>query len=516
MIHRLLLAGSVPLWLAACQTTTHPEATLRKEEPTVPTGSLIPSARGVTFATFLGGSGIDVLRDVAEGPGGRLYVVGGSQLGDFPVSGGFDVTFGGGGDAVIAAFNVSGERLWATYLGEAGSDEALAVEVAPDGSLIIAGRTGPGLPGVRAGFQSEFGGGGEGIHGPQDGFVCRISSDGRQLYWCSYLGTGDDLGISDVAVDAQGAIYLAASTESGELPPAWFAGGMRQQPKNGRDGLLLKVSANGWKVEWATYIAGKGEESADPSVRVAANGDVIFATATNSTDLPTTPGVAQAKLRGTTDAWIGRFNSDGTLLWGSYYGGTGAEIPASHGLWVDRFGRVYLAGSTTSRNLPGVVGGFQPTFGGLGIAPLTRSQTMRGDGFVALIGAGGRAVMAATYLGGTGADGIEGLSVDINGVVWVSGSTYSRDFRISAGAHQQYLSGGRDGFTAALGPNLDELVYATYLGTAADDGATAIVGRMFGGALVVGAVSGETFPTMGAAQPVYGGNVSDGVVVGIR
>lgn len=510
VIHRLLVAGSIPLWLAACQTATHPEATVRKPEPTAPTGSLIPSSRGVTFATFLGGSGIDGLRDVAEGPAGRLYVVGGSQQGDFPASGGFDATFGGGGDAVIAAFSMSGQRLWATYLGAAGSEEALAIEVAPDGSLIVAGRAGPGLPGVKAGFQPEFGG------GAQDGFVCRISSDGRQLYWCSYLGTGDDLAVSDVAVDAQGSIYLAASTESGQLPASWFARGMQQRRKAGRDGLLLKVTANGWKVEWATYVAGRGQESADPSVRVAPNGDVIFATATNSTDLPTTTSVAQAKLRGATDAWVGRFNREGIMLWGTYYGGSGADVPTSHGVWIDRFGRVYLAGSTTSRNLPGIVGGFQPTFGGLGISPFTRGQAVRGDGFVALLGAGGRAVMAATFLGGSGADGIEGLSLDINGVVWVSGSTYSRDFRVSAGAHQQNLTGGRDGFTAAFSPNLDQLVYATYLGTAADDGATAVVGRMFGGASVVGAVSNESFPTMGAAQPKYGGNLSDGVVVGIR
>ena len=516
VMQRLLLAGSAAVVLAACQTTTHPEPTVRKPEPTAPTGSLIPSARGVSFATFLGGNGIDVLRDVAEGPGGRLYVVGGSQQGDFPVSGGFDATFGGGGDAVIAAFSVSGQRLWATYLGDAGSDEAMAIEVAPDGSLIVAGRAGPGLPGVRGGFQPEFGGGGEGSHGAQDGFVCRISSDGRQLYWCSYLGTGDDLAISDVAVDAQGAIYLAASNESGQLPREWFAKGMQSRRKGGRDGLLVKVTPNGWKVDWATYIAGKGQESADASVRVAPNGDVIYATATNSTDLPVTSGVSQPKLRGVTDAWVGRFNTQGTLLWGTYYGGSGADVPTSHGLSIDRFGRIYLAGSTTSRSLPGVTGGFQPSFGGLGIAPVSRAQVVRGDGFVALLGAGGRAVMAATFLGGSAADGIEGLSVDVNGVVWVSGSTYSRDFRVSAGAHQQNLNGGRDGFAAAFAPNLDQLVFATYLGTADDDGATAVVGRMFGGALVVGAVSNASFPTMGAAQPKYGGNLSDGLVVGIR
>lgn len=516
VIQRLLIAGSVPLWLAACQTTTHPDPTLRKTEPTAPTGGLIPSARGVTFATFLGGSGIDVLRDVAEGPAGRLYVVGGSQLGDFPASGGFDATFGGGGDAVIAAFSVSGERLWATYLGGAGSEEALAVEVAPDGSLIVAGRAGPGLPGVKAGFQSEFGGGGAGVHGAQDGFVCRISSDGRQLYWCSYLGTGDDLAISDVALDAQGAIYLAASSESGQLPVEWFARGMRPSRKAGRDGLLVKVTPNGWKVEWATYVGGKGQESADPSVRVAPNGEVVFAIATNSTDLPVTTSPVQARLRGATDAWVGRFRSDGGLRWGTYYGGSGADVPTSHGVWLDRFGRVYLAGSTTSRDLPGVASGFQKTFGGLGVTPLTREQAVRGDGFVALLGAGGHSIMGATYLGGSRADGIEGLSVDFNGVVWVSGSTYSRDFRVTTGAHQPILTGGRDGFAAAFSSNLDQLVYATYLGTAEDDQASAIVGRMLGGALVAGSVSSASFPTMGAAQPKYGGNVSDGVVVGIR
>lgn len=508
---RLLMVGSIALVAAGCQTTTHPDATVRKPEPTAPTSRLIPSARGVTFATFLGGSGIDVLRDGAEGPGARLYVVGGSEAGNFPVKGGFDATFGGAGDAVIAAFSVSGQRLWASYLGAAGSDEALAIEVAPDGSLIVAGRAGPGLP-VQAGFQTEFGGGNAG----QDGFVCRISADGRQLYWCSYLGTDDDLAISDLAIDADGSIYLAASSESGQLPSEWFTGRMQSRRKQGRDGLLVKVAPGGWKVEWATYIGGRGEEADNPSVRVAPNGDVLFATATTSSDMPVTKLVAQSKLKGATDAWLGRFDREGKLLWGTYYGGSGADQPSNHGLAVDRFGRIYLAGSTTSRSLPGLTRGWQPTFGGLGIGPLTRGQTVRGDGFVALLGARGLTAVAATFVGGSKGDGIDGLGVDFNGVVWISGSTYSQDFAVSAGAHQQHLTGGRDGFAMALSPNLDQLVYATFLGTTADDGATSVVGRLAGGAMVVGAVSSQAFPTMSASQPMYGGNASDGVVVGIR
>ncbi|MFN0179500.1 MAG: SBBP repeat-containing protein [Gemmatimonadales bacterium] len=496
--------------LSACNDTTPPdgEPTRRTTQQTDIT-PLVPSSRGVSFATYLGGAGVDMLRDIAEGPGGRLYVAGSNTSGSFPVFGGFDQSFAGGGDGVVAALTTGGQRVWSTYFGARGVDEVLAIEVAPDGGLIVAGRAGPDLPGVSSGFQTTYGG------GFQDGFVCRLSADGRLLYWCSYLGTGDDHGISDVAVDPAGYIYVVAGTERGDLPQAWFKRGMSSVRKGGKDAVLLKVAPNGSTVVWATYLGGRGQEIGSPTVRATPAGEVIVALTTNSSDLPTTPDAVQRSLRGMTDVWVARFNRDGALVFGTYLGGSGSERVGAHGLAIDRFGRVLVAGSTTSATLAGAANGFQSAFGGLGVSPLGRDLEIRGDGFVTMLSQTGRSIVASTYVGGKGADGIEAVSVDVNGVVWLSGATYSANFATTAGAHQPGHSGDRDGFVVALSRELKDLVYSTFLGTASEDAARAIVGRSVGGALVAGSVSGAAFPTMGALQPSYGGTL-DGLVVGIR
>ncbi|MBM4188133.1 MAG: hypothetical protein FJ206_12585 [Gemmatimonadetes bacterium] len=461
----------------------------------------------MSFATYLGGVGVETLRDVAEGHGGRLYVVGGNSTGSFPVFGGFDLTFGGNGDGVLAALTPTGQRLWSTYFGAGGSDEVTAVEIAPDGSLVVAGRAGPNLPGAQSGFQAGFGG------GQQDGFICRRSSDGRLLYWCSYLGTGDDHAVHDIAVDGRGFIYVVAGVERGGFPAAWFRRGMWSARRGGKDLLLMKLSPNGSGIVWATYLGGRGDE-VNATVRANESGEALVALTTASRELPTTPDAAQRRFGGQTDIWVARFNAEGAFVFGTYLGGSGLDAVGSHGLAIDHYGRYLVAGSTTTARLAGSARGFQTAFAGGGRSP-SPDLPIHGDGFVTLLSQGGRDIIATSYLGGSAADGVEAVSVDVNRVVWLTGATHSTNFRATSGAHQAAVSGGRDGFVVGATGDLKQLIYASLLGSEADDAGLSIAGRWDGGAFVAGSISGANFPTMGAVQSRHGGTV-DGLVVGIR
>lgn len=108
---------------------------------------------------------------------------------------------------------------------------------------------------------------------------------------------------------------------------------------------------------------------------------------------------------------------DPTISYSTYFGGTGSETAPS--IAVNGNGFIYLAGSTTSTDLPKTANAFQSTLNGAqNIFVLEIDPTIAGAGGVAYL----------TYLGGSGTDASVGLAVDNGGNVFVAGSTTSANF----------------------------------------------------------------------------------------
>ena len=165
---------------------------------------------------------------------------------------------------------------------------------------------------------------------------------------------------------------------------------------------------------------------------VDAFGDPHIAVTTSSANLPVTAEDVQARLAGKTDVYLAKFSRQGwRLLYATYYGGSGEDSAGYDGgsLKVDDQGRLYLAGFTDSADLPTETP-VQRRFGG-GDA----------DGFVAVIDSRKSALEFATYVGGSGRDLLEGLSISSQGGVWASGLTASRDL-LTTGGLQPAHGGG--------------------------------------------------------------------------
>jgi len=108
---------------------------------------------------------------------------------------------------------------------------------------------------------------------------------------------------------------------------------------------------------------------------------------------------------------------DPTISYSTYFGGTGSETSPS--IAVNGNGFIYLAGSTTSTDLPKTANALQSTLNGAqNIFILEIDPTIAGPGGVAYL----------TYLGGSGTDTSVGLAVDNGGNVFVAGSTTSANF----------------------------------------------------------------------------------------
>jgi hypothetical protein len=179
---------------------------------------------------------------------------------------------------------------------------------------------------------------------------------------------------------------------------------------------------------------------------------------------------------------------DPALSQSTYFGGS--RFDAAAAAHVDASGNLYIAGATSSPDLPS--------------GPLNRPLSRGTDAFVAKFNAAGQ-LLFVTYLGGQAEDRATGLIVDTYGSVWITGWTSSSDFPIQS-ARQTNFKGSRDAFIAVLSGNGDTLYMSTYYGGLGSDMANAIATDVSRSHIyIVGETDSADFPILNALQPTLRG-----------
>lgn len=462
------------------------------------------SAAEISFSTFLGGSEWEHARDVYVDDSGFVYVVGGTRSGDFPTTNnafqtmhdktGDKVGSGGYCDAFVSKFDAAGKLIWSSLLGGPNYDRAYAVEVDPQGYVYVAGRAGPGFPVTEDAFQPNFRGADGGIYGSQNGFVVKINPEGTEIVWASYVGVG--LLCRDIAVDEVGDVYLPTSYRGkGPLPPkSWFRGAFQPTPGGGSDSGALKVTTDGRRVVWATWLGGNRLEVPNAGIRIDSQKNVFLNLTTESIDLPTTEGAHDRSHNGGKDAYIAKLSPDGSrLIYGTYFGGAGNEFGNStHSMAIDQQGNAYLVNSSDKADMPITTGVFQAQLNGKrNIVAAKFSPT--------------GALLLCTYLGGNDVDGIDGVYANDQGEVFFAGTTSSTDFPTTTGALQSRNAGKNDAFVVGLNSDFSQLKYSSYLGGKSYDyGRSCFVDKQ-GAFYLVGSTNGPGWPGVRPVQEKFAG-----------
>ncbi len=193
---------------------------------------------------------------------------------------------------------------------------------------------------------------------------------------------------------------------------------------------------------------------------------------------PVSPGAFQSTYAGGEwDIGIIKLSPNGdSRLYATYIGGSGIEQP--HSLMVDGGGNVVIAGRTNSTNYPVTGSGLIGSGGGYDI-------------IVTKLNATGTALIGSKRIGGTADDGVnisstrarsslqynygdDGRSeviLDGGGNIYVASSTRSMNFPVSGGAFQPAIAGNQDGVVLKLTPDVNNILFASYLGGSANDAA---------------------------------------------
>lgn len=194
---------------------------------------------GLVYSTYLGGSSRDTSSGIAVDAAGSVYVSGGTQSPDFPLSQPLQAALAAGGnDAFVSKLTPSGTGLaYSTYLGGSAHDSATDIAVDAAGSAYVTGATrSSDFPTVAA-FQPVLGN----VTGTifYDAFVSKLGPDGSSLIYSSYLGSSEKDGATGIAVDASGSAYVVGWTYSSYFPTR----AAMQPDMNGQiDGFVSKIA----------------------------------------------------------------------------------------------------------------------------------------------------------------------------------------------------------------------------------------------------------------------------------
>jgi len=264
------------------------------------------------WSTFFGGSDLDNCIDIAVGRDGSCYIIGTTLSGNFPTKKAYDSSYSGTDDVFLAKFSTNGVLLWSTYLGGSEWDFGYSIAVACDGSCYVIGETHSSDFPIKDAYDNTFNG------GYFDAFVTKFSSNGR-LLWSSYLGGNENDAGNAIAVTYDGSCYVTGRSRSSNFPTLNAYDAIH----NGDwDVFVTKFSSNG-KLLWSTFLGGAWWDEG-LGITVARDDSCYVAGFTQSTDFPTKQAYNSTKGR-YGDAFVSRFAANGSLLWSTFLGGNDTD-----------------------------------------------------------------------------------------------------------------------------------------------------------------------------------------------
>ncbi len=308
------------------------------------------------------------------------------------------------------------------------------------------------------------------------------------LSYSTYLGGAKEETAWDIALDADGNVFIAGETLSPQLPatPGAFQPNYGGGTTVGGDAFVAKLDASGTNLVYLTYLGGHGNDAA-LSLAVDGGGNAYLTGFTDSTNFPLASAIV-TNLGGKPekyfnlypfDAFVTKLNPTGSaLVYSTYLGGSTNDQGIA--IAVGANGSAYIAGFTQSTNFPTA-------------NALQAANAGADDVFVTKLSPDGSAFVYSTYLGGTNTDQADGIAVDAAGRAHVTGFTQSTNFP-TANALQPWLAGGQDVFVSVLEADGSQLLHSTYLGSRGNEVGFRIALDSSANAFVTGSKSDFSFP----------------------
>ena len=311
--------------------------------------------------------------------GSNTYVVG-------DTSGDLGNTNQGGRDVYLTKFDSDGNQLWSQQFGSPSFDQSFGVTTDDRGNIYVSGQTIGDVGGPNNNVGQNFGSSEaeqSSLFRTTDSFIAKFDSEGNQQ-WIEQFGTVELEDVYNVAVDRDGNVFAGGPTtgqfeeedakfydtvlvkldQDGQIEwteqfggpdyeflwdidtdtdgnvyaTGWTLGDLGGENLGSFDTWIAKYDTNGDR-QWIRQFGTSGDDGSGfyfGSIDVDANNDIFL---TGSTD-----GNLGGENAGSYDAWVAKYDSDGSQVWLEQFGTPDYDVGGS--VTADGAGNLYVTGVT--------------------------------------------------------------------------------------------------------------------------------------------------------------------------
>jgi uncharacterized protein (TIGR03437 family) len=260
--------------------------------------------------------------------------------------------------------------------------------------------------------------------------IMKLDSQLQTILFSKSLGgtaSNESTSLAALALDGDGNIYVTGSTSAADFPvtPGAF---QTQLPADSFStyAFVTELSSDGTQILFSTFFGSDQINAGNvpfvvtsgSAITLDSAGNIVVGGFTNAAQLPVTPGVFGPSCGACTrsTSFLAKFAAGGSkLLWATYIpiAATSTINTTLTSVAIDSGGDVIAAGSA-SRGFPTTAGALQPTF----------PQPSGSAGFVLKTNSTAQQILWASYFGGGASSGVTGLTVDKDGEIWITGTSY--------------------------------------------------------------------------------------------
>lgn len=254
------------------------------------------------------------------------------------------------------------------------------------------------------------------------------------------------------------------------------------QDSTSDEAFVFKLNPSGSSLIFSTTLGGS-EYEIGYALAVDQQGNAYVGGVTKSFNFPTVNAFQNAHTSEAAEyvweeGFVAKVAATGnTLGYSTYLGGNSYDIVSA--LAVDSGNNLIVTGQTQSPNFP-VWNALQPS-------------NNNSDAFLTKLSPDGGSLVFSTFFGGSGGDGANGVDVDENGNIIMTGTTTSNNFPIS-NALQPSPGGEGDGFVSKFSPNGGQVLFSTYFGGAQSDRIQDVDVNADGSIYFAGTTASQDFP----------------------
>jgi hypothetical protein len=186
--------------------------------------SQFDSSGTLSYSTFFGGTNFDEGMAIKLDADGAIYVTGGTNSSDFPVTAGaYDTTFNSTMENtpdvfVLKVNNLGTDIIYGTFIGGAFHEYGFGLDVGSDGSVYATGMVSSAdFPTTPTSFDTS-------LNGERDAFILRLDGAGSSLLYSTFLGGSlsayefeEDAGL-EVVAGIGGSVYVAGAATTTDFP----------------------------------------------------------------------------------------------------------------------------------------------------------------------------------------------------------------------------------------------------------------------------------------------------------